>query len=995
MNKINAAKKILLKIKDFGLGTVEDELSSQAVSVVKSTIAASGGASLVASSIPLLPVAGGIAGAVVLGLLGRHIYKKYLKKEPDSSEKIAIFTNDIFEKFKAQGCTLETISGEIAKLINDDSVDNSMVLEVLTALKDDPEGLANELGNSQEFLNEFKLLHEEHEEQNRKLDKLLSEADTTNDYFNSLFDQLAGLKEVVVDDGDKTRKAIEEEGEKTRKILEKVIKGGNFEKIIEDLVAGIQLLGDSPSYEEKEKRRKDLINNLAKKYEIPQNKYYELFNQIDQYTKNPKGFSQKYNSLVIKFKFNEAAELAESESIKKEKSFLNALMSAAKARMSCFEHKKAKPHLKKLFRAISNNDKVSKAEVAMLLGRNEFHLSFYNKAEMWLARGLDLLKKTDKSHSLEQEILTASAYLANVYIQQGYINKARDEANKTMIIEKLFSRLNNDKQSDNTLFITAEMLYIFANGECSDDNIKDGFRIFDLLTNHIESIFTLNNKDDSFCEHWYELKIRISIQKVNYLIQADNTEKALSIIEELIEHAKLMVVFYEDSYLSLKSLSTGLISYGDIFYKKLDDPKKALTHYKDALNNRRKITALWENIIENDRNTALCLRKIGNVLYKKLSNFYEALPLYNESLSISNNIKKQIGSTAESEKDIAFSFMGIGNIYSNIGKDHDEVLLYYNNSISIFRTIIKTFGTTSEREKNLADCLTNLNNFTHKFTDQLNLSKIILLGKTSNLSQTISNTANKILNYSIVDDNDLKAKDYSEIDDNKNDPYQLIEYYKEAQTIAINSKAEYGTTRQRLEDIADISTKMADIYFYNLDNIDEALKLYKKSLLIRKEIIITFGETPKSHRDVSISLDNFANVLYYAKDNIDEALKLYKKSLLIRKEIIIKFGETAERARDISISLNRVADVYYYNKGKVDEALKLYKESLDISINIGQKFGETAERARDISISLSRVADVYYYNKDNVDYALELYEESLDISRKIIEKFGGNSSKNK
>ena len=142
---------------------------------------------------------------------------------------------------------------------------------------------------------------------------------------------------------------------------------------------------------------------------------------------------------------------------------------------------------------------------------------------------------------------------------------------------------------------------------------------------------------------------------------------------------------------------------------------------------------------------------------------------------------------------------------------------------------------------------------------------------------------------------------------------------------------------------------------------DEALELYKKSLIIRKEIGDKSG--------IATSYNNIGSVKSELGKK-DEALELYEKCLTIQKKIGYKFG--------IANSYNNIGSVKS-DLGKKDEALELYEKCLIIQKKIGDKFG--------IANSYNSIGSAKF-DLGKKDEALILYKKSLIIQEEIGNKSG-------
>ena len=103
--------------------------------------------------------------------------------------------------------------------------------------------------------------------------------------------------------------------------------------------------------------------------------------------------------------------------------------------------------------------------------------------------------------------------------------------------------------------------------------------------------------------------------------------------------------------------------------------------------------------------------------------------------------------------------------------------------------------------------------------------------------------------------------------------------------------------------------------------MDEAERLHRESLAIRKEIGYREGE--------AVSLNNLGNIAKTQGD-LDEAERLYQESLEIKREIGYRQGEAN--------SLNNLGEIATA-RGDMEEAERLYQESFVINKEIGNQQG--------------------------------------------------------
>jgi tetratricopeptide (TPR) repeat protein len=168
-------------------------------------------------------------------------------------------------------------------------------------------------------------------------------------------------------------------------------------------------------------------------------------------------------------------------------------------------------------------------------------------------------------------------------------------------------------------------------------------------------------------------------------------------------------------------------------------------------------------------------------------------------------------------------------------------------------------------------------------------------------------------------------------------------------------------------------------------NLEHALRAYRESLEIDRQLRSSLGDTPQALRDLSISLDNVGKV-QGESGNASGALAAFEESLALSRQLRSSLGDTPQALRDLSVSLNKVGDVQRAS-GNVSAALVAFEESLALRRQLRSSLGDTPQALRDLSVSLERVGDVQR-ESGNVSAALVAFEESLALRRQLRSSLG-------
>jgi len=177
-----------------------------------------------------------------------------------------------------------------------------------------------------------------------------------------------------------------------------------------------------------------------------------------------------------------------------------------------------------------------------------------------------------------------------------------------------------------------------------------------------------------------------------------------------------------------------------------------------------------------------------------------------------------------------------------------------------------------------------------------------------------------------------------------------------------------ASIKKRLKIIMADAINNTGYVYKRQGNIEEGLKRYKKSLIIRKEINDTKG--------ISTSLNNIG-MIYHNQGNIQKALEYYSESLKIREETDDRFG--------IGVSLSNIGGIYKY-QGDFDQALNFFNRSLAIRKEVKDRRGEAA--------TLNNIGALFE-QQDSLIKALDYYKQTLIVDRELGSSYDiGNSLNN-
>ncbi len=199
---------------------------------------------------------------------------------------------------------------------------------------------------------------------------------------------------------------------------------------------------------------------------------------------------------------------------------------------------------------------------------------------------------------------------------------------------------------------------------------------------------------------------------------------------------------------------------------------------------------------------------------------------------------------------------------------------------------------------------------------------------------------------------------------------------------------------------AEAYHKLGGAYYF-LSDYSNALENYKKSLLIKKELMdnegvarisnnigmifqelgsydkaldnymlaLQFYESSRDERKIAVVLNNIGAV-YGDLKNYDKALLTYMHSLEIKQKLDDKSG--------IASTLHNIGRAYH-NLLEYDKALEYYERSVILKKELDNQYS--------LAMTLNNIGKVYSEQKD-FDRALGIFQKSLEIVKAIGDKFG-------
>ncbi len=415
---------------------------------------------------------------------------------------------------------------------------------------------------------------------------------------------------------------------------------------------------------------------------------------------------------------------------------------------------------------------------------------------------------------------------------------------------------------------------------------------------------------------------------------------------------KLLDIHGDKSLVTYGLLPASFDSIVNIDTKKYTDAeRKKLTEEKNR-NLLDSLTKWAKKNISKD----LAYNIIGELLYE-IGRFDDALACFNKMIELTNSSKLK-----------AKALNSMGSIHHKKGEE-EKSLGYYDQALKIGKTCDPLITITAlnnigsvfasqhkndEALKHYDEALNLTNNLTNE-TKYKNLAYIYgnighIHEKKGQFSQAIKYYKDAIEIDEITGDIWSKSSHLN----NLNNVYQKVKKYYEPELIkeSIEINRMLGDRKNLAISISNLSS-----YFFEKNDIDEALSLFEESLKYNKETNNNLG-----------IVGNYSNIglCYNSKEEFDHALDCFNKGLNLCLE--------EDKYLEIkAVILNNIGDLHDKN-GDFDNAIKYYNDSL--------KIFKKLEYLEPMAIISSTIGKSFIHLGNTIN-ALEYLETSLTYYTKL------------
>jgi len=218
------------------------------------------------------------------------------------------------------------------------------------------------------------------------------------------------------------------------------------------------------------------------------------------------------------------------------------------------------------------------------------------------------------------------------------------------------------------------------------------------------------------------------------------------------------------------------------------------------------------------------------------------------------------------------------------------------------------------------------------------------------------------------------------------------EHMMNSVNISKNLAEEFPENKYRQFAYAVSLIKLGDLTgnpnFRNLDNKDEALKLYKSA---ENVLLPVYNDEPGNTdyiKYMGIVYERLG-VIYYYKKYIDEAIWCYEESMKLRQELLRKAPNNTDYVRDIAVAHEKIADVHK-DQNQLDTSLHHYMEAHSLFTRLAGSDPENSTAQRSVAISYIHLGDLFYHLEQpsfkNKAESISYFHESKKILSSLDRK---------
>ena len=374
------------------------------------------------------------------------------------------------------------------------------------------------------------------------------------------------------------------------------------------------------------------------------------------------------------------------------------------------------------------------------------------------------------------------------------------------------------------------------------------------------------------------------------------------------------------------------------YYWWSDNQQKALEFYNQSLR-------IFQEIGDK-QGEALTLENIGDN-YGFIENREKQLEFYNQALKIYQEIGHSLGEAKVLDK--------FGDFYTYSG-ELDKALEFYNQELEKVKDVSQFYFQLGDSETALT----------------FDYRQPILLFKMAKIYSQLSEHEKELKAYDQArdiyqkwEDSDGETSFLIEVAERygkQENSQRMLEFFNHAVTV-------YREQGNSLEEANLLREKIADIYFYSLEDYDKGFDTLNQALKIYQEIGDSPEERLRQRAEVAWTLSRIgSSYLYTSKkhlDNQEKALEFYSQAVVIYQELQ---DFSSER-----FTLTKMG-IIYYELGNKEKALEVFNQAGKVHQDSGEY-----EKAINTLIDIGKT----YRKWEEKETALEFYLQAIPVCQQL------------
>jgi tetratricopeptide (TPR) repeat protein len=411
--------------------------------------------------------------------------------------------------------------------------------------------------------------------------------------------------------------------------------------------------------------------------------------------------------------------------------------------------------------------------------------------------------------------------------------------------------------------------------------------------------------------------------------------------------------------------------------------QEALDAYQASLNGRKQLAADIPDDPGVQRDLAISYLKVGDVMLVN-NRLGDALAAYEQSLAFEQKAFDVGQSGQDWRHDLSISYERIGDVMTVLGKT-DDALVAYRKSLDLRQNLASEDTGNAGWQRDLSISYERIGDVTaaNGRRDDAIASLLNSQNNHDTLTHPVGVEEQKRTLAAIAG----KSDDYPNADAEFGD---AIAMYRKGLVIRRQLADSDKANAQWQRDLSISYMKLGDVLEAEQKH-DDALTSYQMSFAVAERLPSGGERNVEWQRDRYVAQERIGDLLM-EQGKFDDALAAFQNSLGLRQKLAATDFGNAQWQRDLFIIYDKIGDLEL-SQGWRDAAMASYQSSLDIRGRLAGEDVESAQRQNDLSIGYLKIGDALVAQGKRAD-ALSSYIKSVAIARAATRENDGVSTRN-